>query len=371
MGAGMAGLGAARALLDLGHTDIIILEAQNKAGGRIRTIPWEGGVLELGAQWIHGTLNPLYRLAEEHNLLSREMSREGLGLYVRDNGDIIDNDVVQRVDFEIGKILEECERFVDESTQYPQSVGDFMADRFMEYLDKSDDSDDVKEIKRELLDWHVRFQVIDNSCLDLKELSAKEWGRYVCVDGQAHINLKHGYQSLIDVLVDGLPKDMLFLSSAVVQIKYDNGDINIECQNGLRVQCQHLIVTASLGVLKELSSTISPPLPAALTQSISDMGFHGIGKIYLIFDHKWWSFEGVQFVWRASTTLNTDESWVRDITGFDSVLNQSNVLLGWVGGKGVNVMESMSEEMVGVHCMRLMRRFISSREIPDPVKVIR
>jgi Flavin containing amine oxidoreductase/FAD binding domain len=99
IGAGMAGLGAARTLCQAGRTNFTILEgsfctnvanlisklfdiAQNYAGGRACTVRWGDGstFVENGAQWIHGEHgNPLYKFAQQHNLLSDILSEEGLG----------------------------------------------------------------------------------------------------------------------------------------------------------------------------------------------------------------------------------------------------------------------------------------------------
>lgn len=51
IGAGAAGIAAATKLLLNGFRNILILEGQNRIGGRIHTIPYGAGVLEMGAQW--------------------------------------------------------------------------------------------------------------------------------------------------------------------------------------------------------------------------------------------------------------------------------------------------------------------------------
>lgn len=72
IGAGASGLYAAYSLLNncgLEPNDILILEAEARAGGRIHTIPFNGHYLELGAQWIHGRgENPLWKFVTEHNV---------------------------------------------------------------------------------------------------------------------------------------------------------------------------------------------------------------------------------------------------------------------------------------------------------------
>ena len=40
LGSGMAGLAAAKELIENGITDILILEAQNRVGGRTHTVPF-------------------------------------------------------------------------------------------------------------------------------------------------------------------------------------------------------------------------------------------------------------------------------------------------------------------------------------------
>lgn len=373
IGAGMAGLGAATKLEELNFKDYIIVEAQDEPGGRIRTVEVEGKPLDLGAQWLHGKQNQLYEIAKKHNLLSTDLSVEGEGVYVRDDGVIIDEYLVKMVDFQVGLILEECEKFAKDMADYPKSVGEFMHDRFVDHL--KDDTNDVREMKLELLDWHKRFQVIDNSCKNLNELSAKSWGEYVCIDDTAHYNLMYGYKSLIDVLVNDIPNNRIHLNTAITRIEYDNksnGQIILYTTNGESFHCDHLIITASLGCLKANSMLdIFPQLPKTLTNCINSMGFYAIGKIYLFFEYRWWNGPGFQLIWRNDTELDGNEQWLRQLTGFDVVFNQPNALLGWVGGESVGIMEQLSEQEVGEACIRLLKKFLSDLKIAPLKKVIR
>ena len=54
--------------------------AQSQAGGRICSVQLEEDMcVELGAQWIHGQGNEVYKLSYENGLLSDIVSNEGEG----------------------------------------------------------------------------------------------------------------------------------------------------------------------------------------------------------------------------------------------------------------------------------------------------
>src|SRR6202049_2060546 len=64
VGAGFAGLSAARALVEAG-VDVIVLEARDRVGGRSYTRPASDGTpIDLGGQWIGPTQDRLEALAE-------------------------------------------------------------------------------------------------------------------------------------------------------------------------------------------------------------------------------------------------------------------------------------------------------------------
>jgi monoamine oxidase len=82
VGAGSAGIAAARRLLAAGFT-VTVLEARDRIGGRALTRPFKGHPVDLGAHWLHaGPINPLVKLGLLRGEPLRRAPTEG-HFYVR------------------------------------------------------------------------------------------------------------------------------------------------------------------------------------------------------------------------------------------------------------------------------------------------
>ena len=55
------------------------------------------------------------------------------------------------------------------------------------------------------------------------------------------------------------------------------------------------------------------------------------------------------------------------MTGFDVVYPApENTLIGWIGGKGAIEMEKLSDKEIADDCMKIIRKFLNRKDIPDP-----
>lgn len=155
-------------------------------------------------------------------------------------------------------------------------------------------------------------QIIDNSCLQLDDISAKDWGNY-SFNGescQTHINTRGGMSRVIDKLEEFL-RDHIKLKKVVDFIDWSCEEatkekfIKIRTENGEIFAAKAVICTISVGVLKNShSSLFSPPLPKMHQNVIENIGFGTINKIFLHFDEKWWKddWQGLQMVWKEKLT---------------------------------------------------------------------
>ena len=70
VGAGAAGIAAATRLLDNNITDVIILEAEARIGGRVHSVEFGDAFVDMGAEWCHGEKdNIVYEMVKNFNIL--------------------------------------------------------------------------------------------------------------------------------------------------------------------------------------------------------------------------------------------------------------------------------------------------------------
>ncbi|KAL1122729.1 hypothetical protein AAG570_003056, partial [Ranatra chinensis] len=152
----------------------------------------------------------------------------------------------------------------------------------------------------------------------------------------------------------------------------------IVCKSGEVLVADHVIVTSSVGFLKNNLDFFRPPLPTEYYKGLDSLGFDTVNKIFLVYDKPWWitGLKGIQIVWSSCTTqipqVNEEMIWTRGLSGFDTVVGSGNVLLGWLGGEEAAMMEAVeSTDDVGRHCTYILRLFTGRSDIPQPKKVIR
>ncbi|XP_058797804.1 spermine oxidase-like isoform X2 [Phymastichus coffea] len=373
VGAGIAGLGAAITLEQSDFKEYILLEAQSQVGGRIASIPWKNGWLELGAQFLHGRESTLAQLAEIKGLLSCIDGAEGEGLYLRVDGSNVDQALILEVDDIVKNILEDCEKYA--------------LNNEIEYSD-IEENIDIRQIKEELFDWNVRFLLIDNACMQLDELSVKSWGKFKSVNGPEYNIFNTHYGAIVESITRELSQDNIRLNCPVTKIEWnDKIDVNnprpitITLENNKKINTKCAIITSSLGFLKENHDKLFiPMLPKQFVTAIQSLGFGLINKVFLEFSEPWWepNTKGFQFLWNDNTEKCNNNparkklaGWAKDLTGFDVIKDQKSILLGWVGGKGACVIETLSEQQIIKDCAEIFRFFLKNENVPEASKCIK
>nr|AHZ89369.1 polyamine oxidase [Branchiostoma japonicum] len=388
VGAGIAGLSAAVELTQAGCTDVTVLEAMDRPGGRAHTVSALGiDNLELGTTWLHGNKdNPLYNLAKQNNLLEEaEVKVHPAGdKFYTEQGETVDLDFVLDFWSKLDDITDQaykgsgptdgCESF--------QSVGKFVDLKFSTELLKPLDTDGIVNRKKLILAWYKKFATIDNGCNSLYDISLSEMSKYEELEGEANVPIPKGYGTLVQVLVNMLPQNSIQYKKAVkvVQWSSESDDheypVIVHCEDGSTYFANHVIVTVSLGFLKLNHSTLfEPPLPLCKVDAISSLGFGTVDKIFLRFPSPLLekAFSCIQLFWDQDKEGGKgveEQTWFKQITGFHTLEGHPEVLYAWIGGKAAEFRESLSDTEVGKVCTQILRQFTGRSDIPDAVGVL-
>lgn len=148
--------------------------------------------------------------------------------------------------------------------------------------------------------------------------------------------------------------------------------------DGTRIDADHVICTVSLGVLKErYRSMFQPELPVLKCNAIEGLTLGTVDKIYLEFDSPFWpeDWDGFGLLWteedQKALRECEEDRWLEDIFGFYCVDYQPNILCGWISGESARRMEMLTEEEVYKGVVKLLRKFLTSMKVKDPLRVKR
>lgn len=307
VGAGLSGITAAVHLIKNGFKNLKILEAEDRYGGRIHSVPFSGGKIDLGAQWVHGeTNNIIFEMLNGTYDFGLTGFDEHSNLFLQSDGVLLDQKKCGKFSDMALEILFSCEK---EQANFGGSIGDFFKRKYDKLITK--ESKDDKALAIEMMDYYEKEMNIWNGSETWFDLSSQ----LNCISGsnegkQYMTWNRDGYEIFFKYLMQQLPRDSvlskILYKKEVVNVQwnpnYEFKKVITTCSDGHKYFADHLIFTPSLGVLKEkYRSLFSPQLPTSIIQAINSMGFGTIGKIFLEFKEPFWptniDWVGYGFLW--------------------------------------------------------------------------
>jgi monoamine oxidase len=234
IGAGAAGIAAARRIAAAGRK-VIVVEAASQVGGRCLTDVTSFDVpFERGARWIHNPdANPMIKLARGAGL---DIAVTPIGQKIR----------VGRRNARAGETeqflaaLVRANRSIDEASRNPV------------------DQPCAAALPKDLAEWAGTAEFVLGASAtgkDLKDISVIDRARGQ--DRSAILTCRQGLGVMMAKLADQVP---LALSTPVSRIAWGNRDVTVETPAG-RISARAAIVTASTNVLTSGVIRFSPDLP--------------------------------------------------------------------------------------------------------------
>ncbi|RLN06138.1 hypothetical protein BBJ28_00004732 [Nothophytophthora sp. Chile5] len=387
VGAGVAGVSAANALLASGQFDVhdvCVLEAQPRIGGRVHTRAISDEVsLDVGAAWIHGTEgNPFIELARKFGIVVKQISARNPWLHPAScPGFLIFEGRRQLSEEEVAEtwawqdlLLRKLQVLAtSESTATDHGKSLAVA---VEQLVAEDP--ELQELvasagnARERLDLCLRL--VDTwmgATSDEQQVDAFGEIDLMGDDPGPHCIVPDGMERFIDHL--SAPVETVIRTNArVVSINCESSDsVVIECADGRRVTADRVVVTCSLGFLKSGKLLFQPELPVAKAAAVARSQMGQCMKVLVQFPTVFWP-RNATFMAQIKDTSDPSESKTRRIyfpIVFSYYATKGVAVLegDLVGSKASEISSTLSDDEI-VNALVLQLRDTFGQEIPEPVK---
>jgi monoamine oxidase len=235
IGAGAAGIAAARRLIEDGRVSVLVIEARERPGGRAWTVEADGIPMDLGCEWLHSAdRNVLAPLAKQLGFAINERPPDWT-TRLRYSGESLEAEadwIVEREAFYWA-----VHRLAQEPDDMPCSAALIPGRRWNALLDATSS-------------W--------GNAVELDRISAKDNDRYE--DSGINWRLTRGYGRLFEALADGLP---IAYGTQARRIDRRGAMLAIETNRGT-VRAKRVIVAVSSAILAEERLVFDPPRPEKL-----------------------------------------------------------------------------------------------------------
>jgi monoamine oxidase len=307
VGAGIAGLAAARALAEAGKL-VLLLEARERAGGRVWTIPAEGSELpvELGAEFVHGRPPELWKLIEEAGLRTYELDG-------------------RQICFEDG-VLTECSRG-DAFAVLEELSEDARDLSFAEWIATKNLNEETALAATAFVEG---FNAADARRIGTAAL-AKQQKAEDAIEGDRGFRIEDGYAALAAYLLKRFEEagGIVCLSTLVEAVTWERGSVRIAALRSADAQrmdfvARQCVITLPLGVLQAGRVRFDPE-PVSVMQAAARLAIGSARRMTYRFRERFWQERAPEM-----SFLFADEGMPR--VWWTPSPHAVLQMTGWVGG---------------------------------------
>jgi monoamine oxidase len=313
LGAGVAGLAAARRLAEAGKR-VIVLEATGRIGGRVFTeqvAARSSGALavELGAEFIHGLPEVTWKLVREARLETQELAG------------------VNR-SFDQARLIA-GKKFQDDARTVLEHMGTWLKDQpegtdetFADYLRTARIDGETAANASTYVEG---FNAADRAHIGVAGLAYQQVAEDA-IDGDRLFHVLAGYNAIPAFLAKRAcaAGAQVLLRHTVQRIVWDAHAVTFSGRGdgaSFDLSAKAAVITLPLGVLRAAAVLFSPE-PAAPLHAASRLAFGHVTRTSLLFESKYWP-EDLSFLYAPQELLST---W------WTPMPNSAPLITAWAGG---------------------------------------
>ncbi len=282
VGAGMAGLVAARLLHDSGFA-VTVLEARKRLGGRTWTNDALGAPLDLGGSWIHGVDgNPLTSWCEKLGVALVESQGDRLLIDDRATAPTREGQrrraIMGRMAFKAAIEWASWRSKAMARVYGPRSISVKQA------VDPLLRASWLPEVDKLVVGTFVEMsEGVQGAPYDA--ISAEEW--FPTEGLERNAQPRGGFRTLLE---DAAQNMAIRFDAAVHRIVWSDAGVTAITATGERIEADRVLITVPLGLLRAGLPTLDPLPPEDQQRAIGRLGYGAgiLGKLYLRFPKRFW-----------------------------------------------------------------------------------
>ena len=317
IGAGASGLMAAKELSARGKK-VIVIEARNRAGGRIETLPKKkfSQPTEAGAEFVHGNLPLTLQLLKEYNIQ-----------YTKAEGSMLRNINGKWQDTE-----EQVEGW-DEMIEQMDTLKEDMT--LADFLNTFFNQEKYAKLRESAIQYAQGFDVADENKVSVIALR-DEWQH----EEEDQYTIPGGYIKLIDALTMTCVRQgcEIHFSDPVNKIAWQQNKVEITTVNNVLFSAKKVILTVPVSILQNERAIVFEPAIPDKIDALKKIGFGSVIKILIEFEKAFW-----EKVEKDALFFFSKE---KIPTWWTQYPEKNNLLTGWLGGPKVWTFQNHSPEQI-------------------------
>ncbi|XP_022898010.1 polyamine oxidase 1-like [Olea europaea var. sylvestris] len=359
VGAGISGISAAKVLAENGVDDVVILEATDRIGGRIRKEEFGGVTVELGAGWIAGVggkqSNPVWELAHQSNLRTFLSDYSNARYNIYDHSGKI---------YPSGIAADTYKKAVDSAIQKLRNQE--------ANLDAAESSflSETTPTQKTPIELAIDFILHDFEMAEVEPISTYvDFGEreYLVADERGYEFLLYKMAESFLYTSEGKILDSrLQLNKVVRELQHSRNGVSVKTEDGSIYEANYVILSVSIGVLQSHLISFVPSLPRWKTEAIQNCEVMVYTKIFLKFPYQFWPCgPDKEFFIYAHHRRGYYTFWQQ----MENAYPGCNMLVVTLTNEESKRIEAQTDEETIKEAMEVLRNMFGP-EIPDAIDIL-